>query len=125
MVDFAALADRFMAAYNAKDFDTMRDMLAPDVDMAHHNRGFTCNNRDDLMAVFPIFADVLAPDRKFSAPERVIVSGNIVVRESDYSGTATDDIPNFASKGEHFKFRLCSVFRFDDNGIIVEWKDHG
>lgn len=125
MPDFTALTDRFMAAYNAKDFETMRAMMAPDIDMAHHNRGAFFNDRDALCAIFPIFADVLAPDRKFSPPSRVTAVGNIVIRESDFSGTATDDIPNFAVKGEHFVLRLCSVFRFDDNGIIVEWKDHG
>lgn len=125
MPDFAALTDKFMKAYNDKDFETMRQMMAPDIDMAHYNRNAFFNKRDDLVAILPVFADVLAPDRKFAPPVRINVAGNVVYRESDYSGTATDDIPNFAKKGEQFKLRLCSVFRFDDDGIIVEWKDHG
>ncbi|MGD9664698.1 MAG: nuclear transport factor 2 family protein [Novosphingobium sp.] len=125
MTDYAALVDTFLTAYNDKDFAKMGDMMVPDIDMAHYNRGAFFNSRDELLAVFPIFADSLAPDRKFSPALRVNVAGNMVYRESDFSGTATDDIPNFASKGEHFVLRLCSVFRFNNDGLIVEWKDHG
>ncbi|MFA7597092.1 MAG: nuclear transport factor 2 family protein [Novosphingobium sp.] len=125
MADYVALVDKFLTAYNDKDFETMRNMMVPDIDMAHYNRNAFFNNREDLVAILPVFADNLAPDRKFSSALRVTASGNIVIRESDFSGTATGDIPNFASKGEHFKLRLCSLFRFNDDGLIAEWKDHG
>lgn len=125
MADYAALVEKFLTAYNDKKFETMSEMMVPNIEMAHYNRNAAFDNRDDLMVVFPIFADILAPDRKFSPAVRVTTSGNMVIRESDFTGTATDDIPNFAAKGEHFKLRLCSVFRFNDDGLIAEWKDHG
>lgn len=125
MPDFVQLVDTFLTAYNNKDFAAMRDMMVPDIDMAHYNRGAFFNDRDQLMEVFPAFADNLMPDRKFSPALRITASGNVVVRESDFTGTATDDIPGFAAKGEALKLRLCSVFRFNDDGLIAEWHDHG
>jgi hypothetical protein len=44
MTDFAAAADRFVAAYNAKDFETMTAMVSPTLDFAHFNRDFTFDN---------------------------------------------------------------------------------
>lgn len=125
MSDLVGLVDKFLTAYNDKDFATMSRMMVPDIDMAHYNRGAFFSSSAELIAVFPLFADVLAPDRAFSPAHRVTVAGNIVVRESDFSGTAAEDIPGFAPKGERFKLRLCSVFRFNDDGLIAEWKDHG
>lgn len=125
MPDYVQMIDTFLTAYNDKDFAKMRGMMVPDIDMAHYNRGAAFNNLDDLMAVFPAFADVLMPDRQFSPALRVTASGQVVVRESDFTGTATDDIPGFATKGEALKLRLCSVFRFNDDGLIAEWHDHG
>lgn len=125
MTDFAACAERLIDAYNAKDFDTLTSLVAPDVDMAHFNRGAAFSSAEELVGVMKIFADGLAPDRKFQPAERVTTSGNTVVREGYWTATATDDIPGFAAKDEAISLRLCSVMIFDDNGILVEWKDHG
>ena len=125
MIDLAATADRLVEAYNAKDFDTMTAMIAPDVDFAHYNRDFVLGSRDALLDVLKAFAGEYVPDRHFEAPERVTAAGDIVVREAWYVGTAAIDLPGFAKAGEAFRLRFCSVLRFDANGILVEWKDHG
>jgi predicted ester cyclase len=125
MTDFAAAADRLVAAYNGKDWDALERLVAPDLDFAHYNRDFAFDDRDGLLAVIKMFADELAPDRRFTEPERVTVQGNVVVRESNYQATAAVDIPGFAAEGERVDLRLCTVLRFDDDGILVEWKDHG
>ena len=52
-------------------------------------------------------------------------SQRIVVREAWYAGTAAVDLPGFGAAGEAFRLKFCSVMRFDDRGILVEWKDHG
>lgn len=125
MPNFAAIADKLIEAYNAVDYDGMRAILAPDLDFAHHNRGYKFDNREDLLGVMPAFATRLAPDRRFLPPERVTASGNVVVHESIFTGNAKEDIPGWARAGEEFRLKICSVFRFDDSGRIVEWKDHG
>nr|WP_314447284.1 nuclear transport factor 2 family protein [uncultured Sphingomonas sp.] len=125
MADPAAAAERLIQAYNAKDFDALESMIAPDIDFAHFNRNFVLNSRDALLEVLRGFASSYVPDRQFEPVERVTTSGNIVVREAWYGGTAAVDLPGFGAAGEKFRLKFCSVMRFDDNDILVEWKDHG
>ena len=125
MADPEAAAERLIQAYNAKDFEAMEALIAPDLDFAHFNRDFKMTSRSELLEVLRAFAASYVPDRRFEAPERVIVSGNLVVREAWYAGTAAVDLPGFGTAGEAFRLRFCSVMRFDDNDILVEWKDHG
>lgn len=125
MVDVAGQAERLIQAYNAKDFDAMAALIAPDLDFAHFNRAFVLHGRDALLDVLREFAAHYVPDRRFEAPERVTVAGDIVVLEAWYAGTAAVDLPGFGTAGEAFRFKFCSVMRFDAQGILVEWKDHG
>jgi len=125
MADPQAAAERLVQAYNAKDFEAMEAMIAPDLDFAHFNRDFKMASRGELLEVLRAFAASYVPDRHFEPPERVIVSGNLVVREAWYAGTAAVDLPGFGTAGEAFRLKFCSVMRFDDDDILVEWKDHG
>ena len=123
--DPAAAAERLIQAYNAKDFDAMAVMIAADLDFAHYNRDFVLTSRDALLDVLRQFAADFIPDRRFEPVERVTVSGDIVVREGWYTGTPAVDLPGFGAKGEAFRLKFCSVMRFDDRDVLVEWKDHG
>jgi len=125
MVDVAGLSDRLIEAYNAKDFTALSAMIVPDLDFAHFNRDFVLTSREALIEVLKGFANTYAPDRHFERPERVSVVGNIVIREAWYAGTAAVDLPGFGAAGEAFRFKFCSVMRFNDDGLLVEWKDHG
>lgn len=125
MTDYSACAERLMQAYNDKDFDTLKAGMAPDISMAHYNRGASFNRADDLIDVIRAFAADIMPDRQFLPPERVLVCGNVVVREAYWTGTPIQDIPNFAAKGETIRFRLCSLMTFNEQGILIDWKDHG
>ena len=125
MTDFAAASERLIAAYNAKNFDAMAAMIAPGLDFAHYNRDFVLTSRDALLDVLRDFAANYVPDRHFEPVERVTVSGNMVVREGWYAGTTAVDLPGFGAAGDAFRFKFCSVMRFDPDGILVEWKDHG
>lgn len=124
-MDYADISERLISAYNAKDFDALERMIAPDLDFAHYNRDFVMDSRDALLAVLRQFAATLVPDRHFEPAERVTVAGRIVVREAWYAGTAAVDLPGFGKAGETFRFKFCSIMQFDDDGILVEWKDHG
>ena len=124
-VSFAAKAEALIAAYNRKDFDAMAEMIAPDLDFAHFNRDFALGSRDELMGILRQFAADFIPDRQFEAAERVTEAGDIVVREGYYTGTPAVDLPGFGAQGEAFRLKFCSVMRFNADGILVEWKDHG
>ena len=125
MTDFAACAQAIMQAYNDKDFEALEARLAPDIRMSHFNRGASFSSASELIGVMRAFAADYMPDRQFELAERVLVSDNIVVREGYWGGTAGQDIPGFAAKGETLRLRLCSVMTFDDDGILVDWRDHG
>ncbi len=125
MVDVATASDRLIASYNAKDFDELSALIDPDLDFAHFNRDFILGSREALVEALKGFAETYAPDRRFEPADRVTVAGNIVVREAWYTGTAAVDLPGFGAAGEAFRFKFCSVMRFNDDGLLVEWKDHG
>ena len=125
MTDFIAASDRLVATYNAKDFTALRTMLSPTIDMAHFNRGFAVSSADDLMAAIEAFSGGLMPNSHFGPPERLQALGNVVMREAWWTGTLTGDAPGFGSAGDAIRLKLCSVHRFDDNGVVVEWKDYG
>ena len=125
MTDVAAASEGLIQAYNAKDFAAMAGMIAADLDFAHFNRDFVLTSRDALLDVLQNFASTYVPDRRFEPAERVTVAGDIVVREAWYAGTPAVDLPGFGSAGEAFRLKFCSVMRFNDQGMLVEWKDHG
>ena len=125
VADNLACANAMIAAYNAQDFALMESQIAADVDFAHFNRNFALTSRDELMGVIRQFASDFFTDRHFEPAERIIASGDIVVRIGWYVGTCAVDIEGFGKAGEAFRLKLCSVLRFDNAGIIVEWKDFG
>lgn len=125
MVSPLEAATRLIDAYNDKDFSRMAELISPNLDFAHFNRDFVLASRDELIALLQRFADELVPDRRFLQPERVTVQGAIVVREGYYTGTPRVDLPSFGPAGATFKLKFCSVMRFDEQGVLLEWKDYG
>jgi hypothetical protein len=125
MTDYVVASDRLIAAYNAKDFKTIRSVVAPDLEMAHFNRNFAVTRADDLLPVLEAFASTYMPDRHFEKPERITACGNFVIREGYWGGKPAVDIPGFGKAGERVRLKLCSVMKFDSDGVLVEWKDYG
>ena len=125
MADLAQASDRFFAAYNDQDFDTMAAMMAEKLDFNHFNRDFPMESRDQLLDTLRTFASQYFVERGFGAPEKRLVDGNTVVRVADYTGVGKVDLPGFGNAGERFCLKLCSILRFNDDGMIVEWKDFG
>lgn len=125
MIDFIEGAERIISAYNDKDFSTLRSLMVADIDFAHFNRDFALKGVDELITVMEQFAHSFLPDRRIGPADRITLSGNIVVREAFYTGTAQVDLPGFAAKGGNVRLKFCSVLRFDDRGVLLEWKDYG
>ena len=123
MVDIVEVSGQLIDAYNAKDFDAMATFIAEDIDFAHFNRDFNLCNRDALLDVLKQFAQTCVPNRHFEKPERVFAVGDKVVREAYYVGTAAIDLPGFGAAGDAFRLKFCSVMRFSDDGMLLEWKD--
>jgi hypothetical protein len=121
----AELSNRFMDAYNNQDFDTMASMMVPDIDFNHFNRDFPMNSRDALIDTLRTFAAQYFVERAFEKPEKLLVDGNTAVRVAWYGGIPKVDLPGFGDAGEKFRLKLCSVMRFNDEGLLAEWKDFG
>jgi len=122
--NLTALADAFIAAYNAKDFVRCRGMLAIEFYFCHYNRNFEFHDPDAFIETLTQFATDLIPDRSFGPPLRVIESGNTVVLTHRWGGTARADIPGMAAKGARLELDLCTLFVFD-GGLISEYHDYG
>jgi len=124
-MDFILRSDELMAAYNDKDFVRLKKMVAEDVDFCHFNRGMATRNFEYILKELRKFAEFYAPDRQWLAPFRVTSHDNIVIREAFWTGTAQNDIPQFARRGEKFELGICTILRFNRQGLVDEWKDYG
>jgi ketosteroid isomerase-like protein len=125
MTDFATAAERLIAAYNAKDFEAMTKMVAPDLNFCHNNRNFAFDNWAGLREVLQQFATALVPDRKFLPHMRLTASGNLIIREGFWTGTAQVDLPGFAQAGGTIMLKFCTILRFNGDGRVAEWTDYG
>lgn len=124
-VALQGVVERFVAAYNALDFDTMRSCLADSVNFAHYNRGFGFSSADQLVATLRTFATDYLPDRQLGPALRTATVDDRVYREQMWTGTLAVDLPGFGAAGEAVEQRLCSVFTVGPDATIVEYLDYG
>ena len=123
MTDPLHIANRWIAAYNAKDFDTLAGLMTSDIHVEHHNRGAAIKGAEALLAVMRQFATLL-PDRRFHSLRRQFVSGATVVSELTWEGTPTDDVEGFAKKGETVKLELACLWTIRDDRV-ADYHDYG
>lgn len=117
------LAERFTTAYNAKDLDGLRALLAPDIQMRHHNRGVDIAGADAVIALVESFEGAF-PDRRFHSVRRSFELDGRAVVEHTWEANATADVPGFAKEGETARIEICTVLTAR-NGQIAEYDDYG
>ena len=125
MVDLVAASDRIVDAFNDKDFESLRNMMHPKLKFRHFNRAFEIDDRDEFIDVLIHFAANIMPVRKLEIPERITVSGNLVIREGWYAGKAAGNWEGWSTAGEEVRHKTATFYLFDDNGILLEWVDYG
>lgn len=118
------LADEFVEAYNAKNFDRMREMITPNFYFHHHNRELEYKDPDEFIVVLKQFATELLPERGFGKNARVTCAGNTVVVEHPWSATPAVDIPGMGDAGETINLDLCTIMVFDGD-LLAEYHDYG
>ncbi|MGD9601040.1 MAG: nuclear transport factor 2 family protein [Gammaproteobacteria bacterium] len=123
MSNLIEFANRWIAAYNAKDFDTLRGMMAPDMHIEHHNRGVVLDGAEAMLTVMRQFGDLL-PDRRFHSVRRQFAAGDTVVSELTWEATPTVDIDGFAKKGETIRLELACLWTVRE-GRLVDYHDYG
>ena len=110
-------------AWNRLDFDTLRELVHPDVTVVHRNRGVGATGRDAMFETIEAMSGAF-PDRSIGETTRWAVSGATVFRETTWQGTAAVDVPGFGAAGEACRLDVLSLMTFDD-GRLVEWCDYG
>ena len=123
MVDPISIANQWIAAYNAKDFDTLKRLMTADIHVEHHNRGVVLEGAEAMLAIMTQFEGLL-PDRRFHSTRRQFAVGAQVVTEQTWSATPTADIEGFAKKGEKVDLELACIWTVRD-GQIAEYHDYG
>ena len=118
-----SVANRWIEAYNDKDFDTIRSLCADDIRMEHHNRGVAVTGPDAVLELMYQFEPIV-PDRRFHSTRRQFTDGERVVTEQSWGGTPTTDVPGFAKKGEPIALDLSCIWTVR-NGQITEYDDYG
>ncbi|MFF5991267.1 nuclear transport factor 2 family protein [Prauserella flavalba] len=122
-----ALLDRahaVVAAWNALDYDALRELVHEDVTVVHQNRGVGAQGREKMFATIDAMGKAF-PDRSIGKTTRWAVSGRTVFRETVWQGTAAVDVPGFGKAGEHCSLNVASLMTFGDDGRLVEWCDYG
>ena len=117
------VANRWIAAYNAKDFTTLKSLMTDDIHIEHHNRGVKIDGPDTMLAIMNQFGELL-PDRRFHSIRKQFSDGNHVVTELTWEGTPTADIEGFGKKGETVRLELACVWTLRD-GQICDYHDYG
>jgi hypothetical protein len=124
-VDLTAVIEKAIESYNAQDWDSYQEFFVPDLQFVHHNRGFEMTDRDTFIQTLKGFASDLIPDRRLHPATRLFQSGDLVVREQQWGGTAIADVPGIAAKGETFTYDFCTVYRFGADHKVVEYHEYG
>jgi steroid delta-isomerase-like uncharacterized protein len=117
------VANRWIAAYNAKDFETLKSLMTDDIHVEHHNRGFVLDGPDAMLEVMTRFAEMV-PDRRFQAMRRQFSDGQRVVTEIIWEATPIADVEGFAKKGEKVRLDLACIWTIRA-GRIGEYHDYG
>lgn len=125
MVDFAVAAERVVQAFNDKDFETLRSLMDPKLKFRHFNREFEIDDRDEFVDLLIHFAKDIMPVRRLETPERITVSGNLVIREGWYAGQAAGDWEGWSTAGQEVRHKTATFYLFDDAGLLLEWVDYG
>jgi steroid delta-isomerase-like uncharacterized protein len=117
------IAEAYVDAYNASDLDGMAALYSPDVVVVHHNRGWEKVGVEAAMAGKRA-AGTSVPDKRLADRRRLIATDDVAVIEHSWQGTAAQDLPGYAAKGEKIDLKLCTVFTIVD-GKIARHDDYG
>jgi ketosteroid isomerase-like protein len=121
--DPVSVANRWIAAYNAKDYDALAELAGENLHLVHHNRGVDVKSRDEAIQNMRDF-DQVASSKGFHSTRRQFSAADVVVTEQSWSATAKTDIPDFIKDGETLTLELCCVWSVRD-GKVVEYDDYG
>jgi hypothetical protein len=121
--ELLAQAHKVVDAWNNLELDVLHDLVDENIVVVHQNRGVAATGRDLMIETVKQMKQVF-PDRSIGETTRWAVTGNSVLRETTWQGTATADVPGFGKAGELCKLNVLSIMTFED-GRLTEWCDYG
>jgi steroid delta-isomerase-like uncharacterized protein len=121
--ELLGLAHSVVDAWNRLDMDALRELVHEDVVVVHQNRGVAATGRELMLQTVEQMSEVF-PDRAIGQTTRWATTGNSVMRETTWQGTATAEVPGFGKKGDFCKLNVLSIMTFE-NGRLTEWCDYG
>ena len=121
--ELLALVHEVVDAWNKLDIEKLESLIDENISVVHQNRGVAAVGRDLMLNTVQEMAQVF-PDRFIGETTRWAVTGNSVMRETTWQGTAGADVPGFGDKGEFVKLNVLSIMSFE-NGRLTEWCDYG
>ncbi len=120
----AAVARRYVEAYCAKDFATLRALLDHErFQFSHHSRGAYAADADFFMAMLERMAVEVFPDRRFTQIHGMHVIDDVVLLDAEWKGTSIVTVPGKFEAGVERTMRLKSMIVVQ-NGLINEIRDH-
>lgn len=118
------IAGRYVEAYNAKDFDSLRALLDGDrFQFSHHSRNAYAADADAFVAMLERMAKDIFPDRRFLHIHAVHVVEDVVLLDAEWRGTPIVTIPGKFQAGVERVMRLKSMIVVNA-GLITEIRDH-
>lgn len=121
--ELLALALDVVDSWNRVDLDRLRKLVDEDITVVHQNRGVAATGRDLMLQTVEQMKAVF-PDRSIGETTRWATTGNSIMRETTWQGTATTDVPGFGKAGEFCQLNVLSIMTFE-NGRLTEWCDYG
>jgi hypothetical protein len=123
MSELVPFVEKFVAAYNAEDTDTLAAMLHPDIHLVHHGREARAVNRAEMMDSIELYCHFF-PGRRYKEIGRIIPCGAQVIWTSSWEGVVGEDPPDGMSSGQVVEMEICSIFTVADD-TVVSWDDWG
>lgn len=119
MAENAELVRSLMEAFNRRDFDYVRDRVAPDSVLTDAGSGQTWRGPDEGLRYNTMWTDAF-PDGKVTL-DRIIESGDLVVVEYTGQGTHTGPFVTpggtIPATGRAAKLHFCDVYEIKDGKV--------
>lgn len=119
MAENAELVRSLMEAFNRRDFDYVRERVAPDSVLTDAGSGQTWRGPDEAHRYNTMWADAF-PDGKVTL-DRIIESGDLVVVEYTGQGTHTGPFVTpggtIPATGRAAKLHFCDVYEIKDGKV--------